>query len=296
MRRFLAALAVLAAVAPVGADVLAGTWNLRWFPSGRAEHRASPQQEAATIQAAADLVRTELAHRRRRGDHVVLFFQELRNKDVTTNLVAAIGDTSLALASVSAFRDYDWRLGWQQNGIVTDMPVLDAGFSYWRRSRKILPPRGFAYALLDGGKDGLIACYCVHLKSNYGAVRPEARASNRAKREMAMEQFVVNTKKVLAPGGRPVRRILLAGDFNTDPFSGQFEGERTLSILADAAFADGFDGVPPEARGTHPGNQRFPASTLDFIFHRGFSRPSAGCDLSPAVPLSDHRMVWLRLK
>ena len=27
--------------------VLCGTWNLKWYPSGRAEHRASPRVEAA---------------------------------------------------------------------------------------------------------------------------------------------------------------------------------------------------------------------------------------------------------
>ncbi len=294
MRRGLAAfLVILASV--LHADVLVGTWNLQWFPSGRAEHRASPRVEAATIQDAADLVRTELAARRRPEDHVILFFQELRDESVCSNLVATIGEKSLALASVSAFRDFDRRLGWQQEGIVTDLPVLETGFSYWRRSKKILPPRGFAYALLDGGEDGLIACYCVHLKSNYGATKPEMREANKVKRELAMEQIVALTKKLSAPDGRMVSRIVVAGDFNTDPFGGKFEGEKTVSILTAAAFVNCFEGVPLSERGTHPGNTRYPDSTLDFIFHRGF-KEQADCRLSPAVPISDHRMVWLRLK
>ncbi len=276
------------------ADVLTGTWNLRWFPSGRAEHRASERVEVAAIQDAGELVREELARNRRPGDNVVLFFQELRDDVACSNLVAAIGDNTLSVASVSAFRDFDRRLGWQQNGIVTDMPVLEASFSYWRRSHKVLPPRGFAYALLDGGSNGLVACYCVHLKSNYGATRQEIRDANRLKRELAMEQFIALSKKLRAPDGREVTHIVLAGDFNTDPFGGVFKGERTIDLLVEAGFVNCFAGMPLETRGTHPGNTRYPDSTLDFIFHRGFSRQS-DCLLSPEVPLSDHRMVWLRL-
>ena len=241
------------------------------------------------------MVREELLARRRLGDHVILFFQELRDESACSNLVAEIGVTNLVVAGVSAFRDFDRRLGWQQNGIVTDMPVLDANFSYWRRSKKVLPPRGYTFALLDGGeKDGLIACCCVHLKSNYGATKPEIRAANALKRELSISQFLEQTKKITAPDGRRVTRILLAGDFNTDPFSGAFGEERTISMLSDAGFVNCFEGMPLEARGTHPGNTRYPDSTLDFIFHRGFVGQS-DCGLSPSVPLSDHRMVWLRL-
>lgn len=268
---------------------------MRWFPSGRAEHRASPRDEAATIQTAADFVRGELAKRRRPDDHVILFFQELRDQTVCSNFVERIADKTLSIASVSAFREFDYRLGWQQVGIVSDLPVVDASFSYWRRSRKILPPRGFAYALLDGGAEGLIACYCVHLKSNYGATTPEKRALFRAKRELAMEHFRALTKKVQAPDGRRVTHIILAGDFNTDPFSGKFRGERTVDLLTEAGFVNCFEGMPLEARGTHPGNTRYPDCTLDFIFHRGFAA-QADCELSPVILMSDHRMVWLRLE
>lgn len=291
--RIAAIIALLAFASP--ADVLTGTWNLRWFPSGRAEHRASARVEAASIQDAADVVRDGIKARRRPGDHLILFFQELRDEAVCSNLVAEIGMTNLAVASVSAFRDFDRRLGWQQNGIATDLPVLEAHFAYWRRARKVLPPRGYAFALLDGGEDGLIACYCVHLKSNYGATSEEIRAANALKRELAVEQFLSHAKKVLAPDGRHVTRLLLAGDFNTDPFGGRFGGERTVPILENAGFVNCFAGMPLAARGTHPGNTRYPDSTLDFIFHRGFAEQS-DCTLSPAVPLSDHRMVWLRLR
>ena len=293
--KLLRVILVFIVASAVRADVLTATWNLRWFPSGRAEHRASPRVENAAIQDAAEVVRDGLSKRRKPGEHVILFFQELRDEAACSNLVKAIGDKTLHIASMSAFREFDRRLGWQQSGIVSDLPVVEASFSYWRRSQKILPPRGFAYALLDGGTDGLIACYCIHLKSNYGATKPEIRESNRMKRELAMEHFRAVTKKVQTPDGRHVTRFILAGDFNMDPFSGAFKGEKTIDILTDAGFVNCFAGMPLAARGTHPGNTRYPDSTLDFIFHRGFAGQS-DCELSPVVPLSDHRMVWLRLR
>ena len=44
------------AVLAVLAAVVVGTWNGNWFPSGRAEHRAHPDVEAATITAAAKML------------------------------------------------------------------------------------------------------------------------------------------------------------------------------------------------------------------------------------------------
>ena len=39
------------------AAVVVGTWNGNWFPSGRAEHRAHPDVEAATSAAALSVAR-----------------------------------------------------------------------------------------------------------------------------------------------------------------------------------------------------------------------------------------------
>lgn len=244
---------------------------------------------------AAAVVRAGIA-RRRPGDHVVLFFQELRSEGVCSNLVARIGGTNgLRVASVSAFRMWDRRLGWQQNGIATDLPVLDANFSYWRRSKKILPPRGYAYALLDAGADGFVACYCVHLKSNYGAKTPEDVISNVAKRELAASQLVDLTKRIRSPDGRRVTRVIIAGDFNTSPFDGAFPGEKTVSMLVDAGYVNCFAGAPLSERGTCPGRGRFPDSTFDYILHRGFEAQLERW-LSPPSEPSDHRAVWLRVK
>ena len=98
--------------------VLAGSWNLKWFPSGRAEHRASERVETANIADAADVIRENL-----KGSSRILFLQEVRDAKACSNLVNAIGDAGLHVAVVTAFRDFrDNRLQWQQLGIVTDLP------------------------------------------------------------------------------------------------------------------------------------------------------------------------------
>lgn len=299
------------------ADLLVGTWNLRWFPSGRAEHRASAEQEAKTTEQAAETIRDGLA-RRAPDDSVILFLQELRSEAACSNLVARIGATNgVSLASISTFRNYDGRLGWQQVAIVSDLPVVERSWATWRRTKKevqvprfsylpflgtqtksvpLQPPRGYAYALLDaGGKDGLIACYCVHLKSNYGATTDEAKADNRAKREAAAAQLAAVTKKIRSPDGRRVSRMIVAGDFNTDVYAADFAAERTIPILAEAGYRNCFEGCPTEARGTRPGGKTFAASTLDYVFSRGFSAQAEPW-LAPRGAVSDHRMVWTKLK
>ena len=74
--------------------VLVGSWNLKWFPSGRAEHRASARVETANIRDAADVIRANLTGRGR-----VLFLQELRDPAACSNLVTAIGDDRLHVAN-----------------------------------------------------------------------------------------------------------------------------------------------------------------------------------------------------
>jgi len=273
------------------AEVTLGSWNLKWFPSGRSEHRSSPRVEAANCEDAAEVIRAGLGK-----DGAVLFFQELRDASATTNLVKAIGRGKFAPAITSEFRTADRRLDWQQCAIITDLPVLDSRWGYWkpRSDSRKRAPRGYAYALVDGGKDGLIACWCVHLKSNYGATTPAKRADNRYKREIAAEDLVELARSAVAPDGRRITRFVIAGDFNTDPFSGEFVDERTMAILEGGGFANCFAGLPLADRGTHPGNTRYRDSTLDFFFLRGLQgigKPR----LSEAVPLSDHRMIWLRV-
>ena len=265
--------------------VLAGSWNLKWFPSGRAEHRASARVESANIEDAADVIRANL-----KGSDRVLFLQELRDANACSNLVTAIGDTNLNVAVATAFRDFrDNRLQWQQLGIVTDLPVIKAEWRYSKKADGMFVPRGYAYALLDGGEEGRIACFCVHLKSNYGAKKAAKKKENMLKREAAIRQVLAAAEKCGAD------RILIAGDFNSDRFQRAFKDERMFPMLESAGFKDGWEGTDPSQRGTHPGNSRYPDSTLDYVFYKGYSR-CASRSLAPAGPVSDHRMLAMKFE
>lgn len=265
--------------------VLAGSWNLKWFPSGRAEHRASARVESANIADAADVIRANL-----KGAGRVLFLQEMRDAKACSNLVVAIGDTNLKVAVATAFRDFrDNRLQWQQLGIVTDMPVLKTEWKYSKKADGMFVPRGYAYALLDGGEEGRIACFCVHLKSNYGARKAAKKKENMLKREAAIRQVLAAAENCGAD------RILIAGDFNSDRFQRAFKDERMFPMLESAGFKDGWEGTDPSQRGTHPGSSRYPDSTLDYVFYKGYSR-CASRSLAPAVPVSDHRMLAMKFE
>ena len=265
--------------------VLAGSWNLKWFPSGRAEHRASARVESANIADAADVIRSNL-----KGSGRIMFLQEMRDAKACTNLVVAIGDTNLMVAVASAFRDFrDNRLQWQQLGIVTDLPVIKAEWRYSKKADGMFVPRGYAYALLDGGEEGRIACFCVHLKSNYGARKAAKKKENMLKREAAIRQVLAAAEKCGAD------RILIAGDFNSDRFQRAFKDERMFPMLESAGFKDGWEGTDPSQRGTHPGSSRYPDSTLDYVFYKGYSR-CASRSLAPAVPVSDHRMLAMKFE
>ena len=265
--------------------VLAGSWNLKWFPSGRAEHRASARVESANIADAADVIRANL-----KGSGRVLFLQEMRDAKACSNLVVAIGDTNLKVAVATAFRDFrDNRLQWQQLGIVTDLPVIKAEWRYSKKADGMFVPRGYAYALLDGGEEGRIACFCVHLKSNYGARKAAKKKENMLKREAAIRQVLAAAEKCGAD------KILIAGDFNSDRFQKAFKDERMFPMLESAGFKDGWEGTDPSERGTHPGSSRYPDSTLDYVFYKGYSR-CASRFLAPAVPVSDHRMLAMKFE
>ena len=265
--------------------VLAGSWNLKWFPSGRAEHRSSARVESANIADAADVIRANL-----KGSGRVLFLQEMRDAKACSNLVVAIGDTNLKVAVVSAFRDFrDNRLQWQQLGIVTDLPVIKAEWKYSKKADGMFVPRGYAYALLDGGEEGRIACFCVHLKSNYGAKKAAKKKENMLKREAAIRQVLAAAENCGAD------KILIAGDFNSDRFQRAFKDERIFSMLESAGFRDAWEGTDPSQRGTHPGRSRYPDSTLDYVFYKGYSR-CASRFLAPAVPVSDHRMLAMKFQ
>ena len=273
------------------AAVVVGTWNGNWFPSGRAEHRAHPDVEAATITAAAKMLAGGLKAVDPAGTNVVILcLNEIRGPRAASNLVAQIGRKDLRVAVVSGYRRRD-RFDQQQDVIVTTLPVAEAHWSKWKVAGKETAPRGYAFAAVVVDPATTANVYAVHLKSNYGATTKEAAALNRAKRTHAIAQLVEQERR---KKGRPFRPVVVAGDMNADRWGKEFKDEELFGLLEKADFENPLADLPAASRGTHP-SKRYGDSALDYIFCRGLK----SVDLPRIVPndeLSDHYALFVLLK
>lgn len=275
-------------VANLIAAVVVGTWSGNWFPSGRAEHRAHPDVEAATIAAAAKMLASGLKAVDPEGTNdVILCLGEMRGPKVASNLVAQIGRRGLRVVSVSGYRRRD-RFDQQQNAIATTLPVAEASWRKWTPCGRETPPRGYAFAAVVLDPATTSSVYAVHLKSNYGAKDHEAVALNRAKRTQAMKQLMADEA---ARGGS--RTAIVAGDMNADRWSPQFAGEPLFGLLSEAGFANLLGLLPPDARGTHP-SKKWGDSALDYVFARGL-KSVARPHIEPNDGLSDHFALFTLL-
>ena len=275
------------------AAVVVGTWNGNWFPSGRAEHRAHPDVEAATSAAAAKMLAEGLKEVDPEGTNdVILCLNEIRGPRAATNLLAQIGRKDLRMAVISGYRRRD-RFDQQQDVIATTLPVANAHWSKWKGAGKETPPRGYAFAAVVIDPATTASVYAVHLKSNYGATTPELKASNRAKRTVAAQQLVESVKP---PRGkkRPGSPVIVAGDMNADKWNKNFADEQLLKILEGAGFGNALESLPPKSRGTHP-SRKYGDSALDYVFFRGFS-VSGLPRIVPNDGLSDHRALFVLLQ
>lgn len=248
------------------AAVVVGTWNGNWFPSGRAEHRAHPDVEEATIAAAAKMLGAGLREVDPQGmNDVILCLNEIRGLHVASNLVSRIGREGLRVAVVTAYRRRD-RFDQQQDVIATTLPVAEAHWSRWKVAGKETPPRGYAFAAVVVDPATTAHVYAVHLKSNYGATTPELRESNRTKRTRAIAQLVEQERQ---RRGRLNRPVVVAGDMNADKWRMEFADEKLFALLEDDGYANLLAALPAHARGTHP-SRKHGSSALDYIFCRGF--------------------------
>ena len=271
-------------------SIVVGTWNGNWFPSGRAEHRAHPDVEAATITAAAKMLAGGLKAVDPAGTNdVILCLNEIRGPKVASNLVAQIGRKDLRVAVVSGYRRRD-RFDQQQDVIATTLPVAEAHWSKWKVAGKETPPRGSAFAAVVIDPATTANVHAVHLKSNYRAKGDEV-ALNRAKRMHAIAQLVEQEKR---KRGRPFRPVVIAGDMNSDRWREDFKDEELFGLLEKADFANPLADLPAEARGTHP-SKRYGDSALDYVFCRGLK--SVGLPrIVPNDGLSDHYALFVVLK
>ena len=278
------------AVLAVLAAVVVGTWNGNWFPSGRAEHRAHPDVEAATITVAAKMLANGLKSVDPDGTNdVILCLNEIRGPKVASNLVAQIGRKGLRVAVISGYRRRD-RFDQQQDVIATTLPVAEAHWSKWKVAGKSTPPRGYAFAAVVVDPATTANVYAVHLKSNYGATTDKIAAENREKRTLAVAQVVEQEKPKRGRVGRPV---LLAGDMNTDRWRKEFREEKLFGLLEEAGFANTLALLPEGKRGTHP-SRTYGDSALDYVFCRGLN-PIAPPRIVGNDELSDHNAVFVLL-
>ncbi len=265
------------------AAVVVGTWNGKWFPSGRAEHRASPAVEAETVAAAGRMIRSGLAKIDPSGTNdLILCFNEIRGPKAANDLCAAIGRTNLAVAVISGYRRRD-RFDQQQDVIMTTLPVRTANWSLWRRPKHIFPPRGYAHAVIELAPGREVSVYAVHLKSNYGATTDAIRRENRLKRAHSVEQLIAQEPK--AP------RVIIAGDFNADCWRKEYAEETIFPALRKAGYENPLERLPASTRATYP-NRRNGDSVLDYVMVRGL-RVLSDPAIQPSAPISDHRAVFV---
>ena len=295
VRAFRIAMVLLFAACCARGDVLVSTWNMKWFPSGRADLRSGAESEAATLSSAARIVAGAIADQTRRSPADIVFFaQEMRDAECCSNLVSAVGVKGLKVASVSCFTDNGGAPLWQQVAIMTTLPVITSGYAVWSNA-EVQIPRGFAYALLDAGPDARIACFSIHLKSNFSRESSEVeRQKNIYKRESAAAQILAVVRGLGEKYGDKKLMVLVGGDFNTSEDDLAYVSESTLRSFYGAHFRSGFRDLKKHQRITHPAANGYPDATLDYILYRGFER-IVGRKIYPAGGVSDHNLVALRL-
>ena len=265
------------------AAVVVATWNGNWFPSGRAEHRAHPDVEDATITAAAEM----LADGFRKVDPVgtndwILCLNEIRGPKSASNLVTRIGRAGLVVNVITDYRRRD-RFDMQQDVIASTLPVAEVEKAIFPYRGKESPPRGYAYAALVLEPAKTSAVYAVHLKSNYGATTDAVRRQNRIKRHRAVQAVVQRESSRSRP-------VVFAGDFNADRWKKEFADEEMFRELDGGDFSDVVALLPPMRRWTHP-SKTYGNSALDHIYLRGFAACSKPV-VMPNLGLSDHFAVF----
>ena len=296
MRRSVYIALLLALAHCARADVVAMTWNIKWFPSGMADLRAEEKEEAATVAKAARIIADSYADQCRKSPaDVILFAQELRDAPTCSNLVAKTGIKGLRLSAISNYKDNGGVPLWQQTAIMSTLPVVDSGYAIWSTDDGVSIPRGFTYAVLNGGADGTIACFSVHLKSNMagkGDVREVQK--NLYKREAAAGQILAFVDTLRTRYGSDLR-VLVAGDFNTNEDNPMFVSEATLRSFYGAHFRSCFRDMHRSQCVTHPGDGKYPPATFDYILYLGFEH-IVGRRIYDGTSVSDHNPVAIRLR
>ena len=275
----LLALLVLLSARVWGAELTCVTWNMEWFPSGKKDLRL-PEVEPGRITTAAGMLGKISPH--------ILFIEEIRDQEACEALARAMDDHT-RVAVCSAFTDDAHVPTFQQCAILvrTDgrtpaVQVVSSGFERWKRKGKLVPSRGYAYAVLSVGQVTL-SCYCVHLKANRSNTF-KGQQQDIYNREVAIEQLLVAIKE------RPADNVIIAGDFNSNLDDDAWVSEASLRRLDENGYSHCFKGVPLNERVTIPAKGGYPDVTFDYLFFKGLRLKAPGRVMTGA-PISDHNAV-----
>lgn len=276
------------------AAVTVCSWNGKWFPSGRAEHRASPAVENRTVADAGAMLCKGLLKADPAGTNdVIICLNEMRDLKVVEQLADAIGRTNLSVAVITAYRRRD-RFDMQQDVILTTLPVVSSNWAKWKNAKAETPPRGYAHAKLVFPNSVTGEVYCVHLKSNYGQTSKDTARLNRAKRSRSITQLTAIEKP---RRGRKSAPVIIAGDMNADKWSEDFREETIFDVLSAAGFVTPLEILGPDERITYPKKGKWGGTTLDYVFMRGFKvRPGQRPFVVSAKGISDHDAVFVNIE
>lgn len=299
MSRFYIVAALFALILPCSAkDVLCATWNMKWFPSGRADMRRDNFfEETITADNASKILSGVYREMVPNNDaDIVVFAQEMRDREWCARLIEKSNIPDLRIASISDFRDNAGVTLWQQTVVMSTLPVVDAGFTPWQGDENVDVPRGYSYAVLKQEGGDLVACFSIHLKSNLNVGnKPIETQRNIYKREISAPQVLAKLRALQQTHGSRLTRAVVAGDFNTNEDEKAFVSESTLRSFFGAHFRSCFSGAKKADRVTHPGMGKFPDATFDYILHRGFDRQIAR-RIFPGALVSDHNIVAIKLR
>lgn len=268
------------------AEIRVVAWNAQWFPG----------QQFGTPSEAAERRHEAVAQKVVRSLEADIFLgQEMRDWKSFDRLVSV--KDGMKVAVVSHFPDRDTGQLWkQQVGIASRLPVVAAWSQAFDMTLEAMT-RGFSLAVVEvpGSEDEVLLFYSVHLKSNFSHTE-EGREVNFRIRDESIEQLLEHVDRMerLMWKGK-VAGVIVGGDFNTN-HDGQF-GDQVVEKMVAAGFSNTWSKIPRSQRLTWRGNDKFPATTFDYLFVKGSRLKFGNAELFK-VPnaASDHHAVSLRIE
>ncbi len=249
-------------------------WNIQWFPGSRPDATAGEEDRQVTaVHSAIKQISPD-----------VLGMEEVRD----------FAKAGLAVQPLSGFKvdvcaNFPPREGQnqaQETAIASRLRPISAWAEQWKPAGAATPPRGFAFAAYQLQPGRVLLFYCVHLKSNYGAI-----TENVPMREESIRQLLSHVQAMEEAYGKLGSiTCIIGGDFNTSLDDPRFAAEKTLRDLVNHGFFWVWQNVPLSSRMTMPPSKNFSATCFDHIFYRGATLRRANAVDTPRQA-SDHRAI-----